>query len=471
MIAPAAAHAGVRYATPSPVVGADCSAGKPCSLDTAVGGAASGDTIIVGVGTYGSPGVPAAGISDGGKTLAIRGAVIGPGRPVLYRGLRLVGPGSTTSDLEFVTAQDQVLNLVDASATRVIARGTGMYDDACALGEGAALSDSVCQKKGGELGFSSLTVSGVGSVMRNLSVIGDADGLYHFPGSSSAINSIFRGATGDIVMGYGDESSLTATNDEYVTADHDTPPYGTISATGTVSAAPTFAGPDDFHTTAGSPGIDAGLDDPANSPIDLDGNVRVAGAHVDIGAYEFGSAPPVVTGGSADAGVATECPGGTSASVRCGRRSDGRLVMIGTGAAERFVGTSGADIILAGGGADTIYPSGGDDDVDAGPGADRVAAGRGNDTVDGGTGNDRLIGAAGKDTLDGQAGRDRLSGGSGADKLRGGSGADRLRGGTGNDRLNGGSGHDRDNCGAGSTDRATGSSGDHISDSCERVTG
>jgi hypothetical protein len=48
----------------------------------------------------------------------------------------------------------------------------------------------------------------------------------------------------------------------------------------------------DYHLSRFSPAIDAGYD-PAVEPgdLDLDGNLRVAGEAVDIGAYEFGSCP------------------------------------------------------------------------------------------------------------------------------------------------------------------------------------
>jgi hypothetical protein len=49
----------------------------------------------------------------------------------------------------------------------------------------------------------------------------------------------------------------------------------------------------DFHLTSGSPCIDAGDDSVVSrSWADLDGQVRIAGQHVDIGADEFGSSLP-----------------------------------------------------------------------------------------------------------------------------------------------------------------------------------
>jgi len=49
----------------------------------------------------------------------------------------------------------------------------------------------------------------------------------------------------------------------------------------------TNAGGGDFRPKAGSPAIDAGIDDPDNGPTDLDGIARNLGAAPDIGAYEF----------------------------------------------------------------------------------------------------------------------------------------------------------------------------------------
>jgi hypothetical protein len=57
------------------------------------------------------------------------------------------------------------------------------------------------------------------------------------------------------------------------------------------SADPLFTAADDFHPKAGSPAIDAGVDDASNGPKDLDGRDRKIGSAVDIGAYEFDPPP------------------------------------------------------------------------------------------------------------------------------------------------------------------------------------
>ncbi len=48
----------------------------------------------------------------------------------------------------------------------------------------------------------------------------------------------------------------------------------------------------DFRPKAGSPAIDAGINDPDNGPTDLDGLARSVGLAPDIGAYEFVPPPP-----------------------------------------------------------------------------------------------------------------------------------------------------------------------------------
>jgi Ca2+-binding RTX toxin-like protein len=113
---------------------------------------------------------------------------------------------------------------------------------------------------------------------------------------------------------------------------------------------------------------------------DADGNHRLRGPTVDIGAYERGAAPP--TG----------------------------EVRFGSDLADDLGGTNGADIICGNGGPDDLGGSGGPDYLDGGGEGDFIV---------GGSGNDRLYGRAGADRLcaaDGIGGNDLADGGKGVDR-------------------------------------------------------
>lgn len=159
---------------------------------------------------------------------------------------------------------------------------------------------------------------------------------------------------------------------------------------------------------------------------------------------------------AAPPGTPTQCPAGTSPTVRCLRDAKGRLAMEGTGADETFIGTNGRD---------RISPRGGNDVVFANGAKDLISGGRGNDELHGGPGNDRMNGNAGNDRISGNRGNDRISGRSGRDRLSGQAGRDRLRGGSGNDSISGGPGPDRFHCGTG-TDTAHTTPRDNVDDSC-----
>jgi hypothetical protein len=66
---------------------------------------------------------------------------------------------------------------------------------------------------------------------------------------------------------------------------------GGFAGEGNIDVDPTFAdlATGDYHLQSGSPCVDAGDPKTAIDPseMDLDGNPRLAGAKVDMGAYEF----------------------------------------------------------------------------------------------------------------------------------------------------------------------------------------
>jgi hypothetical protein len=136
-----------------------------------------------------------------------------------------------------------------------------------------------------------------------------------------------------------------------------------------------------LRVSPSSPIIDAGV---VCSPggiadPDADGNHRLAGTSVDMGAYEVNA-----------------------------RRPTG-VVLVGTPKDDTLKGTSGADIICGMASADALT---------GGRGPDYIDGGTGDDTLTGSRGADRLFGGPGDDTLcghDGKRGNDLLDGGSGVD--------------------------------------------------------
>jgi hypothetical protein len=84
------------------------------------------------------------------------------------------------------------------------------------------------------------------------------------------------------------------------------------------SGNPLFAGPSDFHLLPGSPAIDAGVNDPADGPTDVDGHARIQGTAPDLGAYEatpIPAAAPEPTPTPGPPGPPAGLPAGPTTSV------------------------------------------------------------------------------------------------------------------------------------------------------------
>lgn len=133
---------------------------------------------------------------------------------------------------------------------------------------------------------------------------------------------------------------------------------------------PQFVNPGkaDFHLRPTSPAIDRGLPSPGTARADIDGEARVTGSGIDLGADEV--AKP---GSPDDTGGGTGVPGKT---VDESARND------------RLLGTAGNDLLKGGAGNDVLK---------GGAGNDVLKGGRNSDTLDGGAGDDMLTGGGGKD--------------------------------------------------------------------------
>jgi hypothetical protein len=136
---------------------------------------------------------------------------------------------------------------------------------------------------------------------------------------------------------------------------------------------------------ATSPLVDAGLVCTAGGLENLDalGHGRLAGASVDIGAYERGAVEP--TG----------------------------LAVVGTGEDDALLGSKGDDIICGLGGGDILAGFEGRDWLDGGGGPDQVTGHDGRDRIFGGKGSDPCL-----HSRDGVEGNDRIDGGTGIDGVR-----------------------------------------------------
>lgn len=284
LVAPAAAAAESFYATPSPAAGASCSAASPCGLATALSTAASGDTVVIGAGSY----EPEAEYEDGGKSLTIEGAVIGVGRPVVHGSFTLTGPATRISDV-------QMAGLFlggGAEADRVVSINNGFADGCEIETTGGSISNSLCATDSTFFsGLSTQSRAGSGPMtVHNVTMIGH-NGFYAGPsGAISIRDSIaMRNAPAgeDASLGIGTTSLLRsyALHSSGSAVENEDP----------LIEEPIFRGPGDYREAADSPSIDFGAATAEPGELDLDGNLREIGAKTDIGAYEFVPDPPSVS--------------------------------------------------------------------------------------------------------------------------------------------------------------------------------
>jgi hypothetical protein len=309
----AAAAAKTRFASPLGS-GSTCVAGSPCLITTALSGAASGDTVVLAgnEGTYGTPGAPIPTELKMENGVSMQGTA-GQPMPQIYSersgaawAIRMEGGNGQKLSGIAIHLKGVAVAAVHANATveRVLALAPESTAG-CDAGSGTVITDSVCASLNGI--FNSVGGSNFELTLRNDTLIGAQKGLVLLAAVGglahiSAYNTIVHGGSGDIEAFQSSPATVVIDLDHSNYASVKSEGGATVTAAGSganQTAAPIFvnAATSDFHQTASSPTIDAGANDAANGPLDLEGNGRTLASRIpcpaitDIGAYEFVGGP------------------------------------------------------------------------------------------------------------------------------------------------------------------------------------
>ena len=307
-LAPPAQAAVQRYAAPAGS-GTACTSTAPCALATAVNAAGSGAEVILAPGTY-EVGSTSLTRPTTVTNLNVHGAV-GQPRPVINTaaniGLQLLGNGARVADLTIVqTGSQWGLNVFAAGITveRVAVRTVAQV--ACGLGYSGVVRDLLCVTSSTNgVAFDDTWGGGTGVLtVRNLTAVAAGTGSYGIRADSTSVNTnldidaknvIAIGAKADIRSNETPASNATSESDVILAySNYDSIEEGgggNVSDVGSVSsnqtALPIFADAEGFHEAPTSPTIDKGTVDARVGTGDLDGQPRLVGAAVDIGADEF----------------------------------------------------------------------------------------------------------------------------------------------------------------------------------------
>jgi hypothetical protein len=329
-IAPNASAATQRYASPTGT-GTACTSPSPCNIRDAVGGAITGDEVIVNPGDY-----PLTETLFSFKKITIRGIAGRPRPRLLFSGpgqdgLRLALGGSTLRYVEIDQAGEHgALFAADgASVDQVIARASTNTGAVTANIRDSAITNSIVVATGTngaalgtENGFGGTAVT---SAARNVTAIATGSGgipiLANAGTTASAtlhlVNAIAYAGPGAVSLkaqtdGSGAQAAITVTHTNYQSVNTAGSNAAVTDGGGNRAEEPAFVNPaaGDYRQAPGAYTIDAGLD---YGGFDVDGDPRKIRT-TDIGADEFVPAPTAVTGpAGAVTGQSATLSGGVTA--------------------------------------------------------------------------------------------------------------------------------------------------------------
>jgi hypothetical protein len=301
-IAAPSALAQQRFAAPAGT-GAVCTQAEPCSLEQAVSYAEANDEVIVTAGSYTLTGFLYSNVPG----LWIHGEAGGPmptiSATLKYQAFQVEGTGSVVSYLDIRDTAPEGEALFCLSSTRVErvrVAAVGEKSTGLLQSLGCTVRDSLIVAAGvGATAIEDAGFSGMTNVARNVTAIAtgaDSVGVrtynnaIHESGTFtlSLENSIAQGDKTDLLAmgGFEGPSEIVVAHSNFDAMAGESGGKVTTGA-GNQTAAPLFvmAAGGDYHEAPGSPTIDAGVADQLGA-LDLDGNPRILGPAVDIGAYE-----------------------------------------------------------------------------------------------------------------------------------------------------------------------------------------
>jgi hypothetical protein len=291
LLLPAAALAAPRYAAPLGS-GTACSATAPCDLPTAVNMASAGDDVIVHAGSYDL----ATGLTPA-VDLTVHGSP-GASRPVIAGASGVI---PFENDNGSLALQDLTVESTGADGLRLFGNGSSAErvqvsssggSVAIRTGADTVLRDILAVSTGGGAAVFLQGASAVNDVaLRNVTAIASGTGsnavsVFGTLAANSAVihaTNVIADAQTDLTVA-GQNASIDVDHSNFDTVS------GPVSfGTGNQSAPSQFvnAAAGDYHEGTSSPTVGAGLTDPLNGTLDLDGLDRTAGQGTDIGAYQL----------------------------------------------------------------------------------------------------------------------------------------------------------------------------------------